>query len=206
MQSKWWFPILYMFAVTALFSSVVIGLTQFTAERVAVNEKIAFEKAIVRVLPGLYDKDMSRLELHRTFVERVTEPDEGSAGAYMLTRSGQIVAYALPFSGRGFWAPIKGVIGIDADRSTITAIAFYEQNETPGLGAEITKPPFRQQFEGKVIAAGQKPISFKRPGAELAESDVHAVTGATQTSTRLEKIINAELVEWTSRLTRRNSR
>ncbi|HUW20735.1 MAG TPA: FMN-binding protein [Sedimentisphaerales bacterium] len=205
-MQKWWFPILYMFLITAFFSSVVIGLTQFNSERVAANEKIAFEKAVVQALAGLYVEDTSRLDLHRTFVERVTEPDEESAGAYTLRKEGQIVAYALPFSGRGFWAPIKGVIGIDADRKTINAIAFYQQNETPGLGAEITKPPFRQQFEGKVIAARERPVSFKRPGAELGPSDVHAVTGATQTSTRLEKIINTQLVEWRSRLTQRSNR
>lgn len=205
-MQKWWFPILYMFLVTAFFSSVVIGLTQFTSERVAANEQIAFERAVLQVLPDIYVGDMSRLKLHTTFVKRVTEPDEESGGAYTLRKDGRILAYALTFSGRGFWAPIKGVIGIDADRKTINAIAFYQQNETPGLGAEITKPPFRQQFKGRVIAAGQRPLSFRRPGAELGPSDVHAVTGATQTSTRLERIINSDLVEWRSRLNQRSDR
>jgi Na+-transporting NADH:ubiquinone oxidoreductase subunit C len=204
MREKRWFPIFYMFITTAFFSSIVIGFTQLTGEKVKVNERLAFEKAILSVLPGLYREEMNNSELHRTFTEQVTEPDELSAGAYTLRQNGKIAAYALPIEGQGFWAPIKGIIGIEADKKTITAIAFYEQNETPGLGAEIAKPAFREQFKGKVISVGDKPLSIKRPGIELGASDVHAVTGATQTSTRLEKIINSALTNWRQQLNKGN--
>lgn len=205
-QQKKWFPVVYMFAVTALFSTIVIGLTQSTSERVAANEKLTFEKAVLAVLPGLYDENtkVSGLELHKRFTEKVTAPDELSAGAYTLRESGKIVAYALPLSGQGFWAPIKGIIGIGADRKTITAMAVYQQNETPGLGAEIAKSEFRNQFKGKVIAMGEKLLSIARPGATLDQSSVHAVTGATQTSTRLEVIINNGLRQWQKKLPRGN--
>ena len=195
-KEKKWFPVIYMFLITTLFSSIVIGFTQFTADRVEANQKLFFEKAVLEVLPGLYDENLSRLELHRRFSDGVTKPDKSTGGAYTLRKGGVIKAYALPISGRGFWAPIKGVIGIEADEKTITAIAFYQQNETPGLGAEIAKPEFRDQFKGKVIATGEKPLSMKRPDAKLDKNSVHAVTGATQTSTRLEKIINDALKSW----------
>jgi Na+-transporting NADH:ubiquinone oxidoreductase subunit C len=204
MREKRWFPIFYVFITTAFFSSIVIGFTQLTGEKVKVNERLAFEKAILSVLPGLYREEMNNSELHRTFIEKVTEPDELSAGAYTLRQNGKIAAYALPIEGQGFWAPIKGIIGIEADKKTITAIAFYEQNETPGLGAEIAKPAFREQFKGKVISVGDKSLSIKRPGIELGASDVHAVTGATQTSTRLEKIINSALTNWRQQLNKGN--
>ena len=45
-----------------------------------------------------------------------------------------------------------------------------------------------------------KPINLKRSSDELENSDVHAITGATQTSTRLEKIINNALKNWLSKL------
>ena len=96
--------------------------------------------------------------------------------------------------------PIKGVIGIKADKKTTTAIAFYEQNETPGLGAEITKPAFKSQFEGKVISGSDKPLSIIPPSEELGSSEVHAIAGATQTSVRLEKIINTALSNWQSQV------
>lgn len=198
MREKWWFPIVYMFVMTAFFSSIVIGFSQFTSDRVEANEDLAFEKAVLTVLPGLLEKGESRLQIHRKFVERVGRPDEKIGGAYRLTQAGRIVAYALPVSGQGFWAPIKGVIGIKDDRRTITGIAFYEQNETPGLGAQITTVAFTSQFQGKVLSSGDKPLRIRPPGAVLGVSDVEAVTGATQTSTRLEKILNDALTQWRS--------
>ena len=89
----------------------------------------------------------------------------------------------------------KEIIGITF---IIIGIAFYEQNETPGLGAQITKYAFKNQFNGKIISSSGKPINMRQPGSELGKSDVHAITGATQTSTRLEKIINDALIKWLS--------
>ncbi|MHC4084498.1 MAG: FMN-binding protein [Planctomycetota bacterium] len=191
-----WFPVLYMFCVTALFSSIVIGFTRITGERVEANQMLAFEKAVLTVLPGLYEGKLSRLETHNKFIESVDEPDASSGEAYTLKEGGKIIAYALPISGRGFWAPIKGIIGIKADGRTITGIAFYEQNETPGLGAEITRESFRNQFRGKEISDSDEPINIRRPGATLSKNDVHAVTGATQTCNRVENIINMALKKW----------
>ena len=196
MQEKRWYPVLYMFIVTAFFSSIVIGVSQFTRERVIANQKLFFEQAVLAVLPGMYDADVSDLELHRRFEEQIGRPDEFTAGAYTIKKEGQLIAYALPIQGQGFWAPIKGVIGIAADKKTITGVVFYEQKETPGLGAQITTVEFRSQFQGKVISMTGKPLNFKRPGDILGKSDVHAVTGATQTSARLEKIINNGLRNW----------
>lgn len=197
------FPVAYMFVITVFFSSIVIGFTRFARERVEANEQRAFEKAVLAVLPGLYEREgkVSGLELHKLFKEKVSGPDKYSAGAYTLKDDGKMIIYALPIIGQGFWAQIKGVIGIESDKKTITGIAFYQQNETPGLGAEIAKPEFRNQFKGKVISMGEKPIICKRPGARLDKNSVHAVTGATQTSVRLEKIINDALKEWQKQLT-----
>lgn len=197
-REKRWYPVIYMFLVTAFFSSIVIGVTQFTSSRVQANQKLSFEKAVLAVLPGLYDEKekLSGLELHKRFMEKVTPPEDSSGGAYTLRDNDKIIAYALPISGQGFWAPIKGIIGIEVDKRTITGIAFFEQNETPGLGAEIAKLEFTSQFKGKVISIGEKPLSIKRPGDKLDESSVNAVTGATQTCRRLEKIINEALKKW----------
>jgi Na+-transporting NADH:ubiquinone oxidoreductase subunit C len=189
---------MYMFVVTAAFSSVVIGFSTLTRERVQANERLAFERAVVEALPGLYEPGLGSTEIHRRFVEQVSEPDASSGDAYTLRKEGQVAAYALPFEGQGFWAPIRGIIGIAADRRTVTGIAFYEQAETPGLGAEIVRPAFRNQFKDKVLAREEKPINMRRPGAELGENDVYAVTGATQTSVRLEAIVNRAVRQWQS--------
>lgn len=206
MRKARWFPILYMFLVTAAFSSVVIGFTAVTRERVEANARLAFETAVLAVLPEMYEPGLSGPEIHRRFVEQVSEPDPSTGGAYTLRKGGQIIAYALPFAGQGFWAPIRGVIGIAGDRQTVTGISFYEQTETPGLGAEIVKPAFRNQFKGKALAREGKPINMVRPGTELGRNEVHAVTGATQTSVRLERIINEAVDSWQAQVGREGGR
>lgn len=79
--------------------------------------------------------------------------------------------YIIPVSGAGLWGPVWGYIAVDANGSTIYGAYFSHQGETPGLGAEIEKPAFQQEFVGKqlikdsefnpiaVVKAGQKPNS-----------------------------------------------
>ncbi len=195
MKEKAWFPVVYMFAVTAFFSSIVIGFARFTADRVNANRQLALEKAVLGVFS--LDKDKTPLQIHQTFLERITVPQDFSGEAFLLTDNGDITGYAVIIEGKGFWAQIKGFIGIAADKQTITGIAFYEQNETPGLGAEIAQAAFKNQFkQNKKIALTGDPINIKPFGSELKYNQVHAITGATQTCTRLEKLINEDLSKW----------
>ena len=191
---------MYMFIVTAVFSSAVIGISQYTQDRVQANQQLNFDVAVLKVLPGMYDPTMSSVELHKEFDEQVEKPTDQTAGAYVLKKNGAITAYALPIEGRGFWAQIKAVIGIEPDMKTITGFAVYQQRETPGLGAEVSKKEFTRQFDNLEISTQGKPITFRRPGEELQKGQVHAVTGATQTSTRLEKIINDSLEQWRQKI------
>ena len=195
MTKKRLFPVLYMFVITLIVSTLIIGFSQYTEERVQANKELTFDTAILKVLPGMYEPGLSSVELHKKLTEQVDKPaTEG--GAYTLRKNGEIIAYALPIEGQGFWAKIKAVIGIAADKKTITGFVVYEQTETPGLGAEVTKKEFTDQFENLKISSQSKPITFRRAGEELQDGQVHAVTGATQTSTRLEKIINDNLEQW----------
>ncbi len=200
MKDRRWFPVVYMFIITACFSAVIIGFAQFTEPQVQANQARAFELAVLTVLPDMYDENVGSIELHRRFEEELEKPNEKSAGAYVLKRDGKLVAYALPFTGQGFWAPIDGVIGISADKETVTDICIYQQRETPGLGAEVAARQFCDQFIQLKMGNIERPVRFKRMGEPLSESDVHAVTGATQTSTRLEVMINTALSEWRKKI------
>ncbi len=196
MKEKRFFPVIYMFVITAVVSSAVIGFSQYTQERVQANQQLNFEVAVLKVLPGMYDPNLSSVELHKKFQEQLSEPTEQTSGAYTLKKNNVIQAYALPITGHGFWAEIKAVIGIQPDLKTITGFSVYQQRETPGLGAEISKNEFTKQFDNLQISIEGKPITFRRPGEKLEQGQVHAVTGATQTSVRLEKIIDDSLEQW----------
>jgi Na+-transporting NADH:ubiquinone oxidoreductase subunit C len=196
LRGKTWFPILYMFIVTLTLSAILILFGSITRQRVTNNERIAYERAVLRALPVDLPSGAGPAQIHNIYLVNITDPDEKSAGALRYMVEDSLLAYALPFEGAGFWAPIKGVIGISRDRKTITGIAFYEQNETPGLGGEIVKTEFTRQFVGKKLAMTPPYIEFLPATATLDESSVHAITGATQTSNRLGKFMNTILGAW----------
>lgn len=194
MKKSPYFAVIYMFIVTAVFSSILIGFSRLTREKVQANEMLAFERAVLEVFPEI--KPDSNKEVHEIFTEQFVKKDE--LGALLYYKNHQLAGYAVAVEGKGFWASIKGIVGLEKDQQTITGVSFYDQSETPGLGARIVEPEFCEQFVGKNIHSGEKPISFKSEsaGEDLKDNQVHSITGATQTCVRLEKLINDGLIEW----------
>ncbi len=195
-RDKTWYPIAYMFVVTAFFTTILIFFGNFTQERVDDNARIAFERAVLEALPAGLSESASPLEIHKTYLETVKQASDSTPGVLQYMKGDSLIAYALPIQGPGFWAMIRGVVGVAADRKTITGISFYEQNETPGLGGEIVKPGFRNQFKSKKMVDQGTPIEMRMASAKIDEHSVHAVTGATQTSMRLAKFMNEKLIVW----------
>jgi len=63
----------------------------------------------------------------------------------------EVKAYIIPISGHGLWSTIYGYLAIEPDGTTIKGITFYKQGETPGLGAEIEKKWYTDNYKGKKI-------------------------------------------------------
>ncbi len=59
--------------------------------------------------------------------------------------------YVIPVRGKGLWGPIWGYVSLDEDKNTVFGATFGHKGETPGLGAEITTPMFRDPFKGKKL-------------------------------------------------------
>jgi len=102
--------------------------------------------------------------------------------------------YIVPVYGAGLWGPIWGYVAMDSYGDTIYGAYFAHQGETPGLGAEIEKPAFSNQFnnlhlfkEGRflpiaVVKAGQAPLN--------GEDKVDAISGGTITSKGVASMID----------------
>ena len=71
---------------------------------------------------------------------------------------------------RGYSGPIEMLVGVGKD-GKVTGLKILNHRETPGLGANITKPGFLKQFIGKSV---KDPIEPKK--------DIDAITGATISS------------------------
>jgi Na+-transporting NADH:ubiquinone oxidoreductase subunit C len=102
--------------------------------------------------------------------------------------------YIIPMNGAGLWGPIWGYLSVENNGSTVYGSEFGHAGETPGLGAEIVYPAFRNQFNGKeLIKNGEfKSIAVVKPGQTNAERDyVDGISGGTITS----KGVDAMLLE-----------
>ncbi len=112
------------------------------------------------------------------------------------------VKYIVPVYGAGLWGPIWGYIAMDDNGDTIYGAYFAHQGETPGLGAEIEKPNFSDQFEGKNIFAADgtfQSVKVVKGGKEPAEGAwVHAVSGGTITSQGVDKMLENSLEPYTA--------
>jgi Na+-transporting NADH:ubiquinone oxidoreductase subunit C len=108
------------------------------------------------------------------------------------------LAFAYPVAGKGLWSTLLGYLAVKPDGSEIVGLTFYKHGETPGLGAEIDQPWFRQNFVGKQLyqdgslvgvnvekgAAADKPI-FKTNAAHM----VDGISGATLTGNGVAKMM-----------------
>ena len=94
--------------------------------------------------------------------------------------------YILALRGTGLWGPIWGYISLDDNKSTVYGADFSHQGETPGLGAEISKPAFSSQFKGKNIFNKDGVftcIAVTKPGRSIEGKDcVDGISGGTITS------------------------
>jgi Na+-transporting NADH:ubiquinone oxidoreductase subunit C len=98
------------------------------------------------------------------------------------------------FTGMGFWDRISGILVLSDDLSEIRSIEILDQKETPGLGARIEEDWFKEQFKSIPIDWSKPAASRIVFGQKTANGKIiNGITGASQTSSALQRILNSEL-------------
>jgi len=176
---------LYTLLYAALLGLVCAGLLtaarELTAERQKANRQAERVRHILDVLGIERKPRASSEELLAIYEKNVRERRRGDLLLYECADpGGNVQAVAVHFEGPGLWGPIKGFLALEPDMRTVRRVTFYEQEETPGLGGEISTKAFRKRFEKRRIVspAGE-------PGIK-----VDAISGATMTSNRVERMLN----------------
>lgn len=123
--------------------------------------------------------------------KQLTEKDKDLYPLYIYKEDGRVMAYAFPVVGQGLWSTLYGYLAVEADATTIRGITFYKHGETPGLGGEIEKEWFQNNFKGKTIYSVKEhkltPIAVvKGKAADIVKGDalsyhVDGITAATLT-------------------------
>tara|TARA_B000000557_G_scaffold175156_1_gene142599 strand:- start:1410 stop:2183 length:774 start_codon:yes stop_codon:yes gene_type:complete len=100
----------------------------------------------------------------------------------------------LPIRGYGLWGTLYGYISIENDFNTIAGIEFYDHKETPGLGAEVDNPKWKNLWPGKEIYQnGEVSLSVIKGKVDNndkgAQYEIDGLSGATITSRGVTNMI-----------------
>jgi Na+-transporting NADH:ubiquinone oxidoreductase subunit C len=175
MKKGYIYTIIFIVAVSVVFSGVLAIVNAVYKNKIEINE-LAAEKVSI-----LYSMGIKAENAVAVFDEKVTQRDIGEISLYSAVNDEGTEVYSIPFEGSGLWGTIRGYVSVDANLSTITGIAFTEQNETPGLGGRIEEEWYKEQFRG---------IGIDTALAYGEDTGIDAITGATSTSNAVLKIIN----------------
>lgn len=93
----------------------------------------------------------------------------------------QPIGYVIPINGFGLWDAIYGYLAIGTDGNTVIGTSWYDQKETPGLGANIAEAYWQNLFPGKQIfqagPTGQVDTKSSPVGIIVVKGKVSEVIG-----------------------------
>ena len=121
---------------------------------------------------------------------------------YLYQKDGTVQSYIIPISGKGLWSTIYGYLALEPDVNTVRGITFYQHGETPGLGGEITKQWFTDNFIGKrILSPDGNLVSITvvkgKVADKIPESEsyhyVDGISGSTLTGKGLTNFLKKDL-------------
>ena len=124
---------------------------------------------------------------------------------YIKVVNNSIDGYAIPISGKGLWSTLYGYFALENDGSTVKGIRFYKHKETPGLGGEVDKDWFTNNYVGKKIIdknGGLVSIQSIKGQVDSLSPDayhqVDGISGATMTTKGLNEFLMNDLIKYDS--------
>ena len=146
------------------------------------------------VVDNISIEDLNEVENKSTGEVRYFYENNEFLPLYVETKENVII---MPISGKGLWSSLFGYFALDADNySTVKGITFYAHAETPGLGAEISKKWFQDNFVNKEIYENNnlKSIAVAKGKAdENSKYEVDGISGATITSNGVTTLLSRDL-------------
>jgi len=118
-------------------------------------------------------------------------------GSIYLADTPNGTVYCIPISGAGLWSILHGFLALKDDLNTVVGITFYQHGETPGLGGEVEKEWWQQDWKGKKILADGRLVSVTvlrgRGHPERGPHEVDGISGATITCNGVTRFLREDL-------------
>ncbi len=114
---------------------------------------------------------------------------------YQIKKGDEVQRVILPIRGYGLWGTMYGFLAMSGNGKTIEGITFYDQKETPGLGAEILNPSWQAKWVGKTPYNNQgnpniQLVKSMSNDPQVVNHQIDSLAGATLTSRGVQKMIN----------------
>lgn len=171
--------------IVCAIAAALLGYTnEVTYDKIQEQLVKASDEARKEVLPDadtfekLDDAAFASIGSKHNFVKEV----------YIAKKGSDITGYAVKVAPKGYGGAVSVVVGITTD-GTIQGIKVGDHTETPGLGANATKPAFQGQFAGKTW---ENPLSVIKSGTPK-DNEIAALSGATITSRAVTNGVNQAL-------------
>ena len=175
----WMIGLLIIMAIVC--SSSLALVNNITSPIIEKNNEIKYMRTVLDVFDLPYDSENDD-SIKGNFEKNIEEREEQGLVTFKEIETGSI---AVSVEGGGFQGNILIVVALDGD--TIKGFKVVAQEETPGLGGRISEEGFQNSFVGKKVSGG---IRMTRSG-NAGTDEFDAITGATETSRAVEKILNS---------------
>ena len=174
--------IVFVIVLGTVLTSALVAVDNFTAPRIARNERTKLQMSILSAL-GIESTKQDAESVFAANVKSVAGPESG----VFRSLSGD---YAFAIEGPGLWGPIEGIVALLPVLKTVKGITILRQEETPGLGSRIAEKEYLDTFKGKRLLPK---IEMVAAGKAVGDNQVEAITGATLSCRAFEAILNSEI-------------
>ena len=207
----------------SLVCSIIVSSAAIVLKPIQAKNEEAFRQTIILDVAGLMQPGGDVAELFGAIESRLVDletgdySDEGDpelnvaipddldiAGigqrarfvpVYLVKDGDNVEQIILPVYGKGLWSTMLGYLSLAPDGNTIKGLRFYAHAETPGLGDQIDKDPWRALWVGKqVYGSGDEPqIRVVRgpvpAGAPDPQHLIDGMSGATLTGNGVSGLV-----------------
>ncbi len=167
---------LKLLAICAIATFVLALTNQATAPVIEAAQKQKEIDAFAEVFPDL--EEVRPLEDQSVLNDNILAVNEAVVGGETV---GYLYTVASP---NGYDGPVSFVVGAKLD-GEVTGLKVIAQTETKGFGAAVAEPKYAEGMHGVTLT---QPL--KAEGAGGGPDVIPAISGATRTTTAMEKAMN----------------
>lgn len=116
------------------------------------------------------------------------------APVYLVRDGDRLDQIILPVYGPGLWSTMFGYLSVAPDGETVRGLRFYEHAETPGLGDQVEKDSWLDQWDGKRLYGPSGDVRVEVVRGQAAEGEagrfqVDGMSGATLTGNGVTNLV-----------------